>query len=111
MKKLSIALFGLFACVATAVAQPQFVAETPIQKVGEMVFQNPKTVTFNFVNKEDYELLPEGTEIVIEDLPGKLAKREVPIIAKANGHEIPLTAKLSDEDIRILLAGGRLNLK
>ena len=57
MKKLSIALFGLFACVATAVAQPQFVAETPIQKVGEMVFQNPKTVTFNFVNKGNAPLI------------------------------------------------------
>ena len=68
-------------------------------------------VPFTFVNKEDYELLPEGTEIVIENLPEKLAKRAFPIIAKANGHEIPLTAKLSDEDIRILLAGGRLNLK
>ena len=68
-------------------------------------------VPFTFVNKEDYELLPEGTEIVIENLPEKLAKRAFPIIAKANGHEIQLTSKLSDEDIRILLAGGRLNLK
>ena len=68
-------------------------------------------VPFTFVNKEDYELLPEGTEIVIENLRGKLEKREFPIVAKANGHDIPLTAKLSDEDIRILLAGGRLNLK
>ena len=61
--------------------------------------------------KEKLLAAVEGTEIVIEDLPGKLAKREFPIMAKANGHEIPLTAKLSDEDIRILLAGGRLNLK
>ena len=68
-------------------------------------------VPFTFVNKEDYELLPEGTEIVIENLPEKLAKRAFPIIAQANGREIPLTSKLSDEDIRILLAGGRLNLK
>ena len=68
-------------------------------------------VPFTFVNREDYELLGEGTEIVIENLPEKLAKREFPVIAKANGHEIQLDAKLSDEDIRILLAGGRLNLK
>ena len=68
-------------------------------------------VPFTFVNKEDYELLPEGTEIIIENLREKLEKGAFPIIAKANGHEIPLTAKLSDEDIRILLAGGRLNLK
>lgn len=68
-------------------------------------------VPFTFVNQEDYELLPEGTEIVIENLPEKLARRAFPVIAKANGREIPLTSKLSDEDIRILLAGGRLNLK
>ncbi|MBQ9337548.1 MAG: aconitate hydratase [Lentisphaeria bacterium] len=68
-------------------------------------------VPFTFVNREDYELLGEGTEIVIENLPEKLAKREFPIVAKAAGHEIALEAKLSDEDIRILLAGGRLNLK
>ena len=68
-------------------------------------------VPFTFVNKEDYELRPEGTEIIIENLREKLEKGAFPIIAKANGHEIPLTAKLSDEDIRILLAGGRLNLK
>ena len=46
-----------FAAVTCAVAQPRFVAETPIQEVGEMVFQNPKTVTFNFVNKGDSSLL------------------------------------------------------
>jgi len=68
-------------------------------------------VPFLFVNKDDYELLPEGTEIVIENLREKLEKRAFPIIAKAAGHEIELTANLSDEDIRILLAGGRLNLK
>ena len=68
-------------------------------------------VPFTFVNKEDYELLPEGTEIVIENLREKLEKRQFPIMAEAAGHQIPLNSNLSDEDIRILLAGGRLNLK
>lgn len=34
----------------TAFSQPQFVTETPHQKVGEMIFQTPKTVTFAFRN-------------------------------------------------------------
>ncbi len=68
-------------------------------------------VPFVFANKEDYELLPQGTEIVIENLRSKLEKKEFPIMAKANGKEIALNSNLSDEDIRILLAGGRLNLK
>ncbi|MBO4647579.1 MAG: aconitate hydratase [Lentisphaeria bacterium] len=68
-------------------------------------------VPFTFVHKEDYELLPEGTEIVIENLREKLEKRAFPIIAEAAGKKIELTSALSDEDIRILLAGGRLNLK
>jgi len=68
-------------------------------------------VPFTFVHKEDYELLPEGTEIVIENLREKLEKRAFPIIAEAAGKKIKLNSSLTDEDIRILLAGGRLNLK
>ena len=34
-----------------AMAQPRFVADTPMQKVGEMIFQNPKSVIFDFQNK------------------------------------------------------------
>ena len=68
-------------------------------------------VPFTFVHKEDYELLPEGTEIVIENLREKLEKRAFPIIAEAAGKKIELNSSLTDEDIRILLAGGRLNLK
>ncbi len=57
MKRLSTGILGFFACIATAVAQPQFVAETPIQRVGEMVFQNPKPVTFHFTNKGNAPLV------------------------------------------------------
>ena len=51
MKKIYITLVAMLALATGAVAQPQFVAETPIQKVGEMIFQTPKTVTFEFQNK------------------------------------------------------------
>ena len=68
-------------------------------------------VPFTFVNPADYERLTEGTEIVIENLREKLEAREFPIAAKVGNDEILLVSKLTDEDIRILLAGGRLNLK
>ena len=41
----------------TAIAQPRFVADTPLQKVGEMVWKNPKTVTFSFQNKGNRQLI------------------------------------------------------
>lgn len=41
----------------TAIAQPRFVADTPLQKVGEMVWKNPKTVTFSFQNKGNRQLV------------------------------------------------------
>lgn len=40
-----------------AMAQPQFVPDAEIQKVGEVMFQHPKTVSFGFVNKGDAPLL------------------------------------------------------
>lgn len=41
----------------TAIAQPRFVADTPLQKVGEMVWKNPKTVAFSFQNKGNRQLV------------------------------------------------------
>ena len=40
-----------------AMAQPRFEAETPVQKVGELLFQSPKTISFNFKNKGDKPLV------------------------------------------------------
>ena len=82
-----------------------------IERIHSANLINFGIIPFTFVNKEDYESLPEGTKITVEGLREKLEKRLFPIMAKAAGKEIALTANLSDEDIRILLAGGRLNLK
>ena len=39
-----------------AMAQPRFVAETPQQRLSELIFQIPRTVTFAFENKGDEPL-------------------------------------------------------
>ncbi len=48
---------GLWLGVARVNAQPRMVVDTPQQKVGEMLWQNPKTVTFTFQNKGNKPLL------------------------------------------------------
>ena len=82
-----------------------------IERIHSANLINFGIIPFTFVNKEDYESLPEGTRITVKNLREKLEKRQFPVMAEAAGKEIALTANLSDEDIRILLAGGRLNLK
>ena len=73
-------------------------------------------VPFTFADKADYDRIEQGDSLVIEGLREKLAKKEMPICAilrKKDGPqaEIKLNCHLSDEDIRIILAGGRLNVK
>ncbi len=73
-------------------------------------------VPFTFADKADYDKIEQGDSLVIEGLREKLAKKEMPICAilrKKDGSqaEIKLNCHLSDEDIRIILAGGRLNVK
>lgn len=52
----SVMLFFCCMCSAVAMAQPMFVPDTEIIKVGEVLFQRPKTVSFGFVNKGDSPL-------------------------------------------------------
>ncbi len=57
---LSVLSWGLIAGlmnIDSLVAQPRMVVDTPQQKVGEMLWQNPKTVTFNFQNKGNQSLV------------------------------------------------------
>ena len=64
-----------------------------------------------FVNREDYDAIAEGDSIRISDVRNALENRK-DIIAVVNGtKEIRLKYNLTDEDIRIILAGGRLNLR
>ncbi len=55
MMKRYIALFLPFS-VASLLAQPRFVPDVEIMKVGEVAFQQPKNITLGFVNKGDQPL-------------------------------------------------------
>ena len=49
--KYIVALLFVMATGLVSVAQPRFVAETPQQRLSELIFQTPRTVTFAFENK------------------------------------------------------------
>ncbi|MBR2440578.1 MAG: aconitate hydratase [Lentisphaeria bacterium] len=64
-----------------------------------------------FVDRADYDAIAEGDSIQISDVRKALENREE-IVAVVNGSkQIRLKYNLTDEDIRIILAGGRLNLR
>lgn len=48
---------GLLGITGLAVAQPKFVPDQEIRKVGEIVFQQPYTTTFSFTNKGNKPLV------------------------------------------------------
>ncbi|MDD5597771.1 MAG: aconitate hydratase [Victivallaceae bacterium] len=66
-----------------------------------------------FADPADYDKIEEKDSIIIENAPGQLAagKPVTAVIIKADGSEIPLLLKhnMSQEDIDIVIAGGRLN--
>lgn len=65
-----------------------------------------------FANQADYELIEEGDKLTIANARELLKENKLTaLLTKADGttHTIPLTHKLSDEDIAIILAGGMLN--
>ena len=71
-------------------------------------------VPFTFVNPADYDRIEEGDSILVEGLREKLEKGAYPVeltLVKKSGAKEPVAvqAKLSAEDVKILLAGGRLN--
>jgi aconitate hydratase len=64
-----------------------------------------------FEDRADYDAIAEGDTIEISDVRTALEQR-AGITAVVNGsREIRLKYNLTDEDIRIILAGGRLNLR
>ncbi len=67
-----------------------------------------------FVNAADYDAIDEKDQIVIPDIRGQLAVgKEITAVAVKPDQskiEIKLKHRLSDEDIKIILAGGMLNL-
>ena len=87
-----------------------------IERIHAANLVNFGIVPFTFADKADYDKIEQGDSLVIEGLRDKLAKKEMPITAvltKKDGSkaEIKLNYHLSDEDIKIILAGGRLNVK
>lgn len=52
-----ILLICAFITVSSVFAQPEFVADNAKQRVGEIMFQQPKTVTFTFKNKGNKPLV------------------------------------------------------
>ena len=72
-------------------------------------------VPFTFADKMDYDKIAEGDSIVIEGLRKAIESgaEVVAKVVKPSGESVSLKLerKLSAEDIEIILAGGRLNLK
>jgi aconitate hydratase len=66
-----------------------------------------------FENQADYDKIEENDSVIIENARGQLGvgKPVAAKIVKADGTEIAITVKhnMSEEDIAIILAGGKLN--
>ena len=87
-----------------------------IERIHAANLVNFGIVPFTFADPADYDKIAEGDSIVIEGLREKLEKGEYPVEVKAvsaDGKEtrIKVNAKLTAEDVKIILAGGRLNCK
>ena len=87
-----------------------------IERIHAANLVNFGIVPFTFADPADYDRISEGDSIVIEGLRVKLEKGEYPVEVKAvsaDGKEtlIKVNAKLTAEDVKIILAGGRLNCK
>lgn len=57
MERRKYTLIGALLLCGTLMAQPRFVAENKTMRVGELMWQNPKTVTFKFTNKGNKPLV------------------------------------------------------
>jgi len=64
-----------------------------------------------FENKADYDAIEPGDSIEIRNVR-KALEAQQPLTALVNGtKEVKLNYHLTDEDVKIILAGGRLNLR
>lgn len=63
-----------------------------------------------FVDWKDYERLEQGERVSISDIHGRLDRGEELLLKiESSGDTIPLRYSLTDEERRIILAGGKLN--
>ncbi|MBP5182626.1 MAG: aconitate hydratase, partial [Lentisphaeria bacterium] len=87
-----------------------------IERIHAANLVNFGIVPFTFADPEDYEKISEGDSLFIDSLRSKLEKGEYPVEAKVvspDGKEksVLLNARRTSEDVKIILAGGRLNCK
>ena len=89
------------------------VAALAIERIHRANLVNFGIVPLIFANPSDYDKIDEGDILTIADAPGQLAVGQPVLgeLVKADGAKAAITFKhqLSDEDIRIIRAGGRLN--
>lgn len=63
-----------------------------------------------FENEDDYEKIGEGDELVIEDVISSIEKGRFVLHDKSRGEDINLILFASEEQKKMLIKGGRLNL-
>jgi aconitate hydratase len=67
-------------------------------------------VPLSFVDDADYEAIDAGDAVRIADIRGVLERGEPAVLVnESSGREIPLGYDLTPRQVKILLAGGRLN--
>ncbi len=84
-----------------------------IERIHSANLVNFGIMPLTFVNQADYDRIEQEDTIVIDDARDQLASGGMitAIVKRADGRNfaIELAHKLSDEDIKIILAGGRLH--
>ncbi|MFN3550322.1 MAG: aconitate hydratase [Endomicrobiia bacterium] len=67
-------------------------------------------IPLEFINEKDYEIVSKGEEIIIEDIINQLQSKQQIIELKIQNNNVLKTKfSLTDEEIQILLSGGKLN--
>lgn len=69
---------------------------------------NHGVVPMVFADKADYERVEQGDELQIEQFPTQIQAKRVLIQDKTKGFTFECDVELSDADIEVILAGGRL---
>lgn len=70
---------------------------------------NNGIVPLEFINEDDYKDIDLMDEIIIDDIKDALVKGEVKAINETKGLEYNLKADLTEKEIEVIKAGGRLN--
>ena len=69
---------------------------------------NHGVVPMVFADKADYERVEQGDELQIEQFPTQIQAKRVLVQDKTKGFTFECDVELSDADIEVILAGGRL---